>query len=123
MVQQLNLPVEMIFADTVRTHDGLALSSRNSYLSATERGEAPQLHAVIRAVADQLRRGRRDFGKIEVDAIATLVARGWQPDYVAVRRQSDLLAPEKTDRALVVLAAAKLGTTRLIDSLEISLES
>ncbi len=123
MVQQFNIPVQMIFADTVRADDGLALSSRNGYLTASERAEAPQLAQVLQTIARAITDGRRDFTVLETDAIVTLVGCGWQPDYVAVRRRSDLMVPEKADRELVVLGAAKLGATRLIDNLEIALES
>ena len=121
MVRQLNLPVEMLLAETVRDDDGLALSSRNGYLTAAERAEAPQLNAVLRGVLSALQNGDRDFGALEASAQAALKARGWRPDYVAIRRQSDLMPATTEDRALVVLAAARIGVTRLIDNLEVSL--
>jgi pantoate--beta-alanine ligase len=121
MARQFNLPVRIIAGETVRAPDGLALSSRNGYLSATERSEAPQLYASLEAVRDAVQGGRRDYVKLEAEAAAVLAARHWQPDYVAVRRQSDLQLPGPSDRDLVVLAAAKLGTTRLIDNLELSI--
>ena len=120
MVRQLNLPVEMLLAETVRADDGLALSSRNGYLTPTERAEAPQLNAALSEIKSRLQNGERDFAALESHAQITLTARGWQPDYVAIRRQSDLLPPIVSDHALVVLAAARIGTTRLIDNLEIS---
>ena len=121
MVRQFNLPVEMILAETVRADDGLALSSRNGYLSVAERAEAPQLHAALTRIKAAMLAGDRQFGEIEMTAASTLVARGWQPDYVTIRRQSDLLAPQQNDSALVVLTAARLGATRLIDNVEVSL--
>ena len=121
MVRQLNLPVEMLLAETVRDDDGLALSSRNGYLTAAERAEAPQLNAVLRGVLSALQNGDRDFGALETNAQAALKARGWRPDYVAIRRQNDLMPATTGDRALVVLAAARIGVTRLIDNLEVSL--
>ena len=121
MVRQLNLPVEMHLAETVRADDGLALSSRNGYLTPTERVEAPQLNAALRAIKAALQKGARDFATLESNAQNTLIARGWQPDYVVIRRQSDLLPPSIDDHALVVLAAARLGATRLIDNLEVSI--
>ena len=121
MVRQLNLPVEMLLAETVRADDGLALSSRNEYLTPTERAEAPQLNAALRAIKAALQKGERDFAALESQAQNTLMARGWQPDYVVIRRQSDLQPPSISDHALVVLAAARLGTTRLIDNLEVSI--
>lgn len=121
MVRQFNLPVEMILAETVRAADGLALSSRNGYLSVTERAEAPQLFAALNRVKSALLAGEKDIAAIEQLAVNELMSRGWRPDYISVRRQSDLLVPQQGDRELVVLAAARLGTTRLIDNLEISL--
>ena len=110
MVQQLNLPVEIIAGETVREADGLAMSSRNSYLSAAQRAEAPRLFRTLAGVSS----GALDCDK----AIKELTAAGWQPDYVEVRRRSDLAKPGPGDKALVVLAAARLGATRLIDNLE-----
>ena len=121
MVRQVNLPIEVLLAETVRVADGLALSSRNSYLNAIERAEAPQLNAMLRAIESALRKGGRDFAALEENAMDSLKRRGWQPDYVAVRRQADLMLPSIDDRALVVLAAARLGTTRLIDNVEVSM--
>ena len=118
MVRQLALPIEILPGDTVRAADGLALSSRNGYLSAAERAEAPRLHRVLRAAADRVVAGNRDLARIERDASDALRAAGWAPDYVAIRRQADLDAAAPADDALVVLAAAKLGTTRLIDNVE-----
>jgi pantoate--beta-alanine ligase len=105
----------------VRDTDGLALSSRNRYLSAAERAEAPMLAAELNRVRDAVLAGERDFAKLEAAAKATLAARGWQPDYIAIRKRSNLIAPgaQDAEAALVVLAAAKLGATRLIDNLEI----
>lgn len=123
MVQQLNLPIAMVLADTVRAEDGLALSSRNGYLSADERAEAPQLFASLSKIKKEIMAGRRDFSAMETDAIAALQARGWQPDYITVRRSEDLLKPVADNRSLVILAAARLGKTRLIDNLELAIES
>lgn len=119
MVRQLALPIEIVAVDTVRASDGLALSSRNGYLSAIERAEAPRLYRVLRAIARRIEAGERDLARIEVDAVAELRVAGWAPDYVAVRRRSDLRPPGAGDRALVALAAARLGTTRLIDNIEL----
>jgi pantoate--beta-alanine ligase len=109
MVRQLNLPIDVLAGETVREADGLALSSRNSYLSATERAEAPHLQRVLQQVRN---------GMDCKDAVQQLAAAGWQPDYVEVRRRSDLAPAQGGDRELVVLAAARLGGTRLIDNLE-----
>ena len=110
MVGQLDLPVRIVAAETVREADGLAMSSRNSYLSPAERAEAPRLHRVL----DEVRTGRIT----PMQATAALRAAGWTPDYVEVRRAHDLAAPAPRDRELVVLGAARLGATRLIDNLE-----
>jgi len=121
MVRQFALPIEIIPAETVRAEDGLALSSRNAYLSPQERAEAPQLYAVLRKARAQIEGGTRDFQRIDQESMAELTRRGWQPDYVAVRRQADLRQPTERDRDLVVVAAARLGRTRLIDSVEVTL--
>ena len=121
MVRQLALPIDIILADTVRAADGLALSSRNGYLSVGERAEAPHLHAALTRVVDGLRAGKRDFLRLELQEMAFLAARGWLPDYIAIRRQDDLQPPREGDLDLVVLGAARLGRTRLIDNLEVTL--
>jgi len=119
MVRQFALPIEIIPAETVRAQDGLALSSRNAYLSAEQRKEAPRLYEVLKKVRDELGSGARDFQRLDQQAMAELARHGWQPDYVAVRRQADLRQPTERDRNLVVVAAARLGRTRLIDNLEV----
>ncbi|AKJ28012.1 pantoate--beta-alanine ligase [Caldimonas brevitalea] len=123
MVQQLALPIDIVAGDTTRAEDGLALSSRNSYLSPAERAEAPQLAMTLRHVQLSLRNGQPDAAELEREAMDMLRQRGWAPDYVAVRRRSDLGVPTAEQRAagepLVVLAAAKLGGTRLIDNFEV----
>ena len=121
MVHQFALPIEIIPAETVRAPDGLALSSRNSYLSPEERREAPRLYQVLNKVRVEIEAGARDFQRLDQDAMAELTRHGWQPDYVAVRRQADLRQPSERDRELVVLAAARLGRPRLIDNVEIAL--
>ncbi|MDQ8033563.1 pantoate--beta-alanine ligase [Bordetella genomosp. 1] len=123
MVRQFQLPMEIIAHETVRAPDGLALSSRNRYLTAQERSEAPELYATLSHVSQQVKAGARDVAALESAARERLAARGWQVDYVALRRQRDLKAPEVAEidagEPLVVLAAAKLGATRLIDNLEL----
>jgi pantoate--beta-alanine ligase len=119
MVKQLALPIDLILADTVRAEDGLALSSRNAYLTPEERREAPRLYQLLRTARDQLISGARDFQRIELDVMAELAHHGWKPDYIAVRRQADLAPPKNGERSLVVLAAARLGRTRLIDNVEV----
>lgn len=117
MARQLAVPVEIVAGETVRAPDGLALSSRNGYLSPGERAEAPRLRAVLLRVADGLRAGN-DPAALEAEAVATLSAHGWQPDYVAVRDRATLADPT-LDRPRVVLGAARLGATRLIDNVEV----
>ena len=120
MVKQLALPVEIIPAETVRAEDGLALSSRNAYLSPSERAKAPSLYRALCEVREALLAGRRDYAKLEAQALAKL-DENWVPDYVAIRRQSDLQLPSPADRDLVVLGAARLGRPRLIDNVEVTL--
>ena len=123
MARQFALPTEIIGAETFRAEDGLALSSRNGYLSSAERLEAPVLYQQLNAVAEAMRGGARDPAGVERQAMEHLAARGWQPDYVSIRKRIDLQAPSAADldagAPLVVLAAAKLGATRLIDNLEV----
>ena len=127
MCRQLALPVEIIAAETVRDVDGLALSSRNQYLSVEDRAEAPRLYRVLNQVRDAIQadvaHAANNLHALEEKAVAELTEHGWKPDYVAVRRQHDLLKPTpeqvRAGEPLVILAAARLGTTRLIDNLEI----
>jgi len=123
MARQFALPTDIIAAETYRAEDGLALSSRNMYLSKEQRTEAPALYRELSAVAEAMRAGQLDVSLLEKSAMAHLAARGWQPDYVSIRKRIDLQPPAAGDLAqgspLVVVAAAKLGNTRLIDTLEI----
>lgn len=123
MCRQFQLPVRILAHETVRDPDGLALSSRNRFLGLAERAEAPNLYAALQRVRDSIQAGRTDLARLESDARQTLRGRGWLPDYVAVRRQRDLLAPTaeevRAGEPLVILAAARLGSVRLIDNLEL----
>ncbi|CAP40860.1 pantoate--beta-alanine ligase [Bordetella petrii] len=123
MCRQFQLPVDIVAHETVRADDGLALSSRNRYLSPAERAEAPALYQALQSLRQQVAAGARDLPAIEREAAQALAARGWQVDYLAVRRQRDLQTPQPQDLSagepLVALAAAKLGATRLIDNLEL----
>ncbi|MDO9404935.1 MAG: pantoate--beta-alanine ligase [Polaromonas sp.] len=122
MVQQFALPIEILAGETQRADDGLALSSRNSYLSAAERQEAVQLSKALRALGVATRASSTpDLETLEAQAMQSLARRGWKPDYLTVRRRADLMPPRGPLSAepLVVLGAAKLGSTRLIDNLEI----
>ncbi len=109
MARQFDLPVEIVAGETVREADGLAMSSRNTYLSDAERAEAPRLNRVLHMLKQGMPPDR---------AMQELAAAGWQPDYLEVRRRSDLAVPGAGDKELVVLGAARLGRTRLIDNLE-----
>jgi pantoate--beta-alanine ligase len=119
MVDQFALPIRIIPAETVRAEDGLALSSRNRYLSAEERKEATRLRQAILQIRDAVATGDRNFIAMEYAAGALLARHNWKVDYVVVRARRGLLRPESQDRELVVLGAAKLGQTRLIDNLEV----
>jgi pantoate--beta-alanine ligase len=121
MVRQLALPVEIIPAETVRAADGLALSSRNGYLTPAERAEAPRLYKLLRDARERIAKGERNFQRIELEAMALLSQNGWVPQYISVRRRADLQVPAPEDRELVVLAAAYLGRTRLVDNIELTL--
>jgi pantoate--beta-alanine ligase len=119
MVRELNLPIEIIAAETERDADGLALSSRNSYLSATERLEATRLHQTLVYIKERIESGERDFGGLQERAEKTLDSHGWRVDYVAVRKSLTLEPAQPADKGLVVLGAAWLGKIRLIDNLEV----
>ena len=122
MAQQFAMPIELVAGPTQRADDGLALSSRNGYLSEAERAEAVQLSLALRALAREAVAAAHalpgQVAALEQRAREALAARGWQPDYLTVRRRSDLQSPQAGD-ALVVLGAARLGTTRLIDNFEV----
>ena len=125
MVEQFALPVHIEGVETVREADGLAMSSRNGYLDASQRAQAPQLHHALRELAQRVRAGCRadELRDAETAAEQRLRSLGWQPDYTSVRRRRDLQRPQPEDLArgdqLVVLGAARLGGTRLLDNLEI----
>ncbi len=118
MAADLDFGVEVVAVPTVREADGLALSSRNAYLSEAERSAAPTLYAALRALSKRLLTGERNFPRLEADARAELAAVGFSPSYVAVRRAEDLHEPTPAERAdaLRILAAAHLGSARLIDN-------
>jgi len=118
MVAQMALPVEILAGETSRSELGLALSSRNGYLSEAEREEALRLSRTLKAMIQGWQSGRRDVAALEAEAMQHLSAQGWQPDYLTLRRQADLGSPIE-GQPLVALAAARLGSTRLIDNLEL----
>jgi pantoate--beta-alanine ligase len=122
MVRQLAMPIEIVAGETSRADDGLALSSRNGYLSEAERAEAVQLSLALQRLRDAVKAGARDLPTLEAQALQALDARGWKSDYLTVRRRADLRPPEAAELdagvPLVVLGASRLGGTRLIDNLE-----
>lgn len=123
MVQQFNLPVQIIPCETVRADDGLALSSRNRYLSPAERTEAPRLYKTLRTISDAIAAGRTDYANLEVEARAELARNGWRVDYVVVRHGLALRIPHPEGfdhpNLLIALGAATLGGTRLIDNVDV----
>jgi pantoate--beta-alanine ligase len=123
MVQQFNLPIRIVPAETVRADDGLALSSRNNYLTPEERQEAPRLYRTLRQIADQIAAGRTDYANLEAEGRADLARHGWKVDYVAVRHGLALRIPHPEGydhpNLLIVLGAATLGATRLIDNVDV----
>jgi pantoate--beta-alanine ligase len=121
MTLDLQIPVEIIGAPTVRASDGLALSSRNRYLSAEERAIAPAIHRALRAAVQRLDAGDRNFLGIESAGWQSLAVAGLRPDYFAVRDADDLQPPRDGSRELVVLTAARIGKARLIDNLRVPL--
>ena len=121
MVNDLAMNLQIKGIDTVRTESGLAMSSRNNYFTATECEQAAGVYQVMQKVVENLRRGFHEHDKIIEQGIDELKKRGFVPDYLSVRRQSDLRAPEQGDKKLVLMVAAWLGKTRLIDNLEFTI--
>lgn len=121
MVRQLNFGIEIVGVDTVREKDGLAMSSRNGYLSPDERLEAVRLLQNLRRIKEQVEGGSRRYERLEEMATSDLTVAGWRVDYIALRNRADLGPPKPQDTGLVVLGAAWLGKTRLIDNLEIDI--
>ena len=122
LVADLAMPVKIVGVETVREADGLAMSSRNNYLTAEERRRAPALYQALRAVADALRAGERDFSALESRGRALVDAAGLHTDYFEIRRAQDLAPPSENDRQLVILAAVFPGKARLLDNLEVNLD-
>ncbi len=121
MATDLDMPIEIVGVPIVRESDGLAMSSRNSYLSASERAIAPKLYAILTACAQRLKTGERHYALLEHEASEQLANAGFRPDYVAIRRADDLQPPTTQDTQLRILAAARLGQARLIDNLAVNL--
>ncbi len=122
MVRQLNLSIEIDVGETVRASDGLALSSRNRYLSNEERTEAAHLYQVLSKIKQEIETGNRNFHELQENARETLVNYDWKVDYIVLRQRDTLVSVQADDRNLIVLGAARLGTIRLIDNLEMSIE-
>ena len=123
MVRDLNLPIQIIGEPTVRADDGLALSSRNGYLTPEQRAAAPHLYRVLSAMGEAISRGQRDFAALIADGQAQLEAAGFRKDYLEVRHAVTLRPAQADDRDLVVIAAAYMGNTRLIDNLYLHLQA
>ena len=121
LVRDLNMPIQIIGEPTVRAEDGLALSSRNGYLSAEQRAAAPALYRTLQQLASAIRDGNRDFAQLIETGQASLVSAGFRPDYLEIREASSLRPAEANDTQLVILGAAFMGTTRLIDNLAFQL--
>jgi pantoate--beta-alanine ligase len=120
MVEDLAMPVKIVGVETMRESDGLAMSSRNGYLTPEERATAPVLYRVLGGMAEKLRDGSDDYAGLEAQAARELDENGFRTDYVAVRRAADLLEPAPGEPELVILAAANLGKARLIDNIEVA---
>jgi pantoate--beta-alanine ligase len=118
LIQQLALPIQLLAGETVRETDGLAMSSRNSYLKPAERVEAPRLYRALQQVTQSIQQGRQDFKAIESQTMQYLTQLGWVVDYITIRNASTLAAATQNDKKLVALGAARLGKTRLIDNIE-----
>jgi pantoate--beta-alanine ligase len=121
MVRQLAFPIEIIAGATVREPDGLAMSSRNGYLRPAERKEAPRLYRALQQAVLAVQGGNRNFGVIEAQTTQYLTQLGWIVDYIALRSANTLLVPGVDERKLIILGAARLGKTRLIDNIEFAL--
>jgi len=118
LVRQFNLPIKIIAGDTVREPSGLAMSSRNGYLTPQQKSDAARLNASLKEIVAQIQQGNTDFAALEQTAAQTLNGNHWQVDYVSIRSARTLLPASAQDSQLVVLAAAKIGNTRLIDNIE-----
>lgn len=121
MVKALNLPIEIIAGDTKRESDGLAMSSRNGYLTPAQRQEAPRLYRALGLLVDAIKQGRTDFSVLETQTTQFLTQLGWIVDYISIRSAASMQPAASSDRKLVVLGAARQGNTRLIDNIEFTL--
>jgi len=121
MTEDLGLPINIVAGETIRDDDGLAMSSRNSYLRDDERAIAPELYATLSSVGQELQSGRRNFEELESAANERLADAGFDVDYFAIRRALNLEIPDRDCDDLVVLAAARIGSTRLIDNIVVTI--
>jgi pantoate--beta-alanine ligase len=121
MVKQFNLPIDIIAVETVREPSGLAMSSRNGYLTDAQRATASQLNSALQGIVKSIKNGNKNYGELEQQAKAELNSQGWLADYISIRSSESLLPADGADTKLVVLGAAKLGNTRLIDNLAFSI--
>jgi pantoate--beta-alanine ligase len=122
MVKQFNLPIEIIAGETRREADGLAMSSRNGYLTPAQKSEAPRLYRALGLLVDAVKQGNTDFSALEAQTTQFLTQLGWVVDYISTRSAETLLPATSADLKLIVLGAARQGTTRLIDNIEFTLK-
>jgi pantoate--beta-alanine ligase len=122
MVKQFNLPIEIIAGETRREADGLAMSSRNGYLTPAQKSEAPRLYRALGLLVDAVKKGNTDFCALEAQTTQFLTQLGWVVDYISIRSAETLLPATSADLKLIVLGAARQGTTRLIDNIEFTLK-
>ena len=121
LVDDLRLPLQIVCGPTIREDDGLALSSRNRYLSEEQRGVAPTLYSVLKNIGKDLQAGKRNFADLEQHAMDALSAVGFEPEYIGIRRAENLESPDRDTDEIVVLGAARLGNARLIDNIVVSI--
>ncbi|MNE67532.1 Pantothenate synthetase [compost metagenome] len=122
LVRDLNMPIQIIGEPTVRANDGLALSSRNGYLTDEQRAVAPALYRTLSSMAESIRQGDRDYNELVRTGLEQIGAAGFRPDYLEIRQALNLRPATAEDRDVVILAAAYLGATRLIDNLHLNLD-
>jgi pantoate--beta-alanine ligase len=127
MVKQFNLPIEIIAGETIREANGLALSSRNGYLTDAQRMDASQLNSALRGIVEKIKTGENDYINLEKAAAELLTKQGWEVDYISIRSSATLQHATQTDQDLIVLGAAKIinktgGKTRLIDNIELRIK-
>ncbi len=123
VTEDLCIPVTILSGPTIREHDGLAISSRNSYLSFSERQSAPTLYKILKQIKKELQSGKHDYTALEKSALSVLKEESFIPDYFSIRRADNLAPAQPEDCHLVILAAAKLGKTRLIDNISVTITS